>query len=345
MRRQMSAKTSGPVAAWVANLSGPSVRSETSSQVLTEEDCVLVAVGQALREEGYRFITITPATHRRVFDRQPGKDIGLTDIFGWSRSFGKHDLPVGMFTNLQAAGALQSLGDRFRSRVRFSTLADQIFAHSSFPTDESDAVFFGPDTYRFARAVRDLFVKKEVRAMPRIADIGAGSGAGGLYAAALLDHLSPAVVLADINSQALRFSCINSAINGIPNVEVVASDLFESLHGSYDLIISNPPYLVDPNARVYRHGGGQLGAALSVRIVEQGIKHLSPGGQLLLYTGSAIVRGVDALHQALIDQTQNRDLHLCYEEMDPDVFGEELERPPYDAADRIAVIVATITAG
>ena len=31
-----------------------------------------------------------------------------------------------------------------------------------------------------------------------------------------------------------------------------------------------------------------------------------------------------------------------YEEIDPDVFGEELEHPPYDRVDRIAVVGVTI---
>ena len=58
--------------------------------------------------------------------------------------------------------------------------------------------------------------------------------------------------------------------------------------GSFDLIISNPPYLVDPLARVYRHGGGELGSALSVEIAVQGVDRLAPGGRLLLYTGSGV---------------------------------------------------------
>jgi hypothetical protein len=35
-------------------------------------------------------------------------------------------------------------------------------------------------------------------------------------------------------------------------------------------------------------------------------------------------------------------VRFSYEEIDPDVFGEELEHPPYDRVDRIAVVVATI---
>jgi hypothetical protein len=37
-------------------------------------------------------------------------------------------------------------------------------------------------------------------------------------------------------------------------------------------------------------------------------------------------------------------VRFTYEELDPDVFGEELENAPYDQADRIAVVGVTIEA-
>lgn len=36
---------------------------------------------------------------------------------------------------------------------------------------------------------------------------------------------------------------------------------------------------------------------------------------------------------------QSRTVQYHYEELDPDVFGEELEHPPYIEADRIATVV------
>ena len=120
---------------------------------------------------------------------------------------------------------------------------------------------------------------------------------------------------------------------------MTSSSAFE---GQFDLILSNPPYLADPLARLYRHGGGELGSELSVQIVEQGIRRLAPGGRLVLYTGSAIVGGKDEFCDTLRSRLAGRPLHFGYEEIDPDVFGEELEHPPYDRADRIAVVGVTI---
>ena len=99
---------------------------------------------------------------------------------------------------------------------------------------------------------------------------------------------------------------------------------------------------MDSLERLYRHGGGELGFALSVDIAVQGMDRLAPGGRLVLYTGSAIVEGTDLLQEALTRSLAGSGVRWSYEEIDPDVFGEELEAPPYDRADRIAVVAATI---
>jgi release factor glutamine methyltransferase len=145
----------------------------------------------------------------------------------------------------------------------------------------------------------------------RILDIGAGSGAGGLHAASLAARCVPIVTLTDINRRALRFCMLNAALNGIPNVEIVESDLYAGVDGCFDLIVANPPYLVDPLARLYRHGGGDLGYELSMRIAEQGVSRLASGGRLVLYTGSAIVDGADLFHDALSSRFADRGVEFA----------------------------------
>jgi methylase of polypeptide subunit release factors len=308
----------------------------------SRQDQALVRLGRDLLAQGYRFTTITPASHNLIQARPQQRPPTPRDIFGWSLPFTAADLPDNLLAGLAAADALVEAAGRLRSAVRFSTLGDQIFLHSGFPTAQADAVFFGPDTYRFARAVGHAIVTLATRPEMRILDVGSGSGAGGLHAASLLRRAAPRVTLTDINHCALRFSRINAALNHVAHVAVIESDLYDSLDGAFDLIIANPPYLVDPLARLYRHGGGEFGSALSVRIAEEGIGRLAPGGRLVLYTGSAIVDGVDALHETLRDRLSHRAVQFTYEEIDPDVFGEELEHVPYDRVDRIAVVAATI---
>jgi methylase of polypeptide subunit release factors len=308
-------------------------------------DAALLALGEELKQQGYRFITVTPATHQRVSCR-PGTGLGhsLTDVFGWSRPFRRSSLPPRIVELLEDAGELSRHDGLLRSNVRFSTLDRQLFVHSAFPTDQSDAVFFGPDTYRFVRALRHAMSDFHMGTRPRIVDIGCGSGAGGLDLALLLAPHDPEIVLTDINPRALRFSRINAALNACPDVATIESDLFTAVPGQADLIISNPPYLVDPRGRLYRHGGGTLGFDLSLRIVEEGVERLAPGGSLFLYTGTAVVDGVAKLFEALTPRLTASGRTFIMEEIDPDVFGEELEHAPYDGADRIAAVAVTVHA-
>jgi methylase of polypeptide subunit release factors len=316
---------------------------EDGAELSGAADGALLALGQVLKDSSYRFTAITPASHRRVIARERHTAPTVEDIFGWSRPFRAADVAPRILTLLQEAGEVDTDKSWLRSRVRFATLGDQIFIHSAFPTEQPDAVFFGPDTYRFARLLRQSISGLRKGYPLRILDIGAGGGAGGLHAAALLEG-GPAIVLTDVNQRALRFCRINAILNGVAGVRTLQSDLFSAVQDTFDLIISNPPYLVDPERRLYRHGGGELGADMSVRIVEEGIGHLAPGGRLVLYTGSAIVDGVDRLYETLRQQLAGRAVRFDYEEIDPDVFGEELAHFPYDTSDRIAAVGITVDA-
>jgi methylase of polypeptide subunit release factors len=152
------------------------------------------------------------------------------------------------------------------------------------------------------------------------------------------------VILADINDKALQFAQVNAALNGSIGAETVRSDILASVAMPADLIISNPPYLVDAGQRAYRHGGGDWGCDLAVRIADQSLSQLGDSGRLLLYTGSPIVRGEDMFLKSVMPLLRQRAPAFHYEETDPDVFGEELEIAPYDQADRIATVLLYVKA-
>jgi SAM-dependent methyltransferase len=323
---------------------GLSFVTREESLALEPRDAALVALGHELGRCRYSFITVTPATHRRVNARANSREASsLTDVFGWSRPFRTKTLPAHLIALLETAQALDGDGELLRSRVRFASLGEQLFCHSAFPTDDQDAVFFGPDTYRFARLIRQSVGGLEASGPFRIVDIGCGSGVGGLLAAALMPaDKQVECVLADISPAALRFARINAVLNGMPMAETALSDVLAAVPGVANLIVSNPPYLVDSMRRLYRHGGGALGSELSLHIAREGVRRLAPGGRLVLYTGAAVVDGTDVFRQALTSASIERRHVLTYEEIDPDVFGEELERHPYDRADRIAAVAVVI---
>lgn len=300
-------------------------------------EAALQALLKEIAATGYAFIPPTPDTHARVNARGGNEQArDLIDVFGWNRPFDADLLEGRLFEHLGAADALDKVGELWKSRVRIATLAGRHYLHSAFPTLAENAVFFGPDTYRFVRAARFALPQRDYA---RAIDIGCGSGAGGLALAAERDIRQ--LWLSDINPHALSLARVNARHqNRVANL--VLSDLFNGIDGAFDLILANPPYLADPAHRTYRDGGGCLGTGLGLRIACEGLQRLAPGGVLFLYTGAPIIHGMDQFRASMEQISPNDGFLIDYDEIDPDVFGEELDSPLYTKVDRIAVVALKI---
>ena len=304
-------------------------------------EAALLALVEAVRATGYAFTTVTPATHETV-NRRPGNAEArdLRDVLGWSRPFRLDLLPREIVGLMRDSGAAMPDGALWRPTIRLSSLDGELFLHSAFPPLAADAVFFGPDTVRFVRAVTGHLGQRP--APPRrVVDLGCGSGAAGIVVA----KRAPAseVTLVDINEAALRAAALNARAAGIASVVTRASDMLSGVEGEFDLIVSNPPFMIDAAGRAYRDGGGEHGSGLPLAVVEAATRRLAPGGTLVLFSGTVIVAGRDAFRQAAERLCAQAGLACTYDEVDPDAYGEELAGPAYAAADRIALAVLTAT--
>ncbi|HEU5437006.1 MAG TPA: class I SAM-dependent methyltransferase [Telluria sp.] len=301
-----------------------------------QDPAALLALGRELEAADYHFSTVTPATHRRVNRRRgdvPSE--GLRDVFGWSRPFSAATLPASTIDLMRRAGVLDELGAELRSKVRASTLGGHLFFHSAYPTSDDDAVFFGPDTHRFVGAL-DGALGKIAGPPRRVVDIGCGAGPGAIILAKRFPDAE--VIAADINDTALALTAVNAQLAGATNLVTCHSDLLQGLEGDFDLIISNPPYVLDADERAYRHGGGKHGSELSLAIVDAALERLRAGGSLLLYTGVAITDGADQFRDAIAPLLQTDCDMWTYDEIDPDVFGTLLNAPGYEDVERIAAV-------
>lgn len=73
-----------------------------------------------------------------------------------------------------------------------------------------------------------------------VLDLCTGSGCIGISLAKLAHCKS--VVLSDISAEALEMAKKNAENNDV-KVQIVESDLFQSIQGRFDLVVSNPPYI------------------------------------------------------------------------------------------------------
>lgn len=84
-------------------------------------------------------------------------------------------------------------------------------------------------------------IKKMSLANPKILDLCTGSGAIGLTLKNLLP--SSEVTLSDISKDALMVANKNKNKLNL-DVNIIESDLFKNIPGKFDVIISNPPYVM-----------------------------------------------------------------------------------------------------
>ncbi|MCR4842183.1 MAG: peptide chain release factor N(5)-glutamine methyltransferase [Eubacterium sp.] len=137
----------------------------------------------------------------------------------------------------------------------------------------------------------------------RVLDLCTGSGC---ILISLLHEVPDAVGIgADISKQAVNLAMENAAANGVA-ADFIVSDLFENISGSFDMIVSNPPYIptadmynLMPEVRDYEPSlaldGGEDGLDYYRRIVAESPDYLKDGGLLILEIGCDQAAGVKFL--------------------------------------------------
>ncbi|MFJ7155138.1 methyltransferase [Streptomyces sp. NPDC101118] len=121
-------------------------------------------------------------------------------------------------------------------------------------------------------------------------DLGTGSGIQALHAS---QHATR-VTATDVNPRALEFTRLTLALSGAPEAELLEGSLFEPVGGeTYDLIVSNPPFVISPGARLTYRDGGMGGDDLCRTLVRQAGEHLNEGGYAQFLANWQHVEGED----------------------------------------------------
>jgi len=123
----------------------------------------------------------------------------------------------------------------------------------------------------------------QVRRDEKVLEMGTGTGIISIH----LAKAGAVVTAADVNPASVKCAKDNASMNDVL-VNTVESDLFSNVHGSYDLILFNPPYLrgepADDEDRAW--AGGPNGTEVLNRFLIGADDHLEKGGRILIITSS-----------------------------------------------------------
>jgi len=123
-----------------------------------------------------------------------------------------------------------------------------------------------------ARRVERLTIRRPVRTA---LDLGTGSGLQALLTA----HHSERVVAVDVNERGLAFARFNAALNGLSNIDLREGSWLEPVGDErFDLIVTNPPYVVSPENEFLYRDGDLPADAVTQQLLQDVPAHLEEGG-------------------------------------------------------------------
>ncbi|MDY2963737.1 MAG: peptide chain release factor N(5)-glutamine methyltransferase [Streptococcus dysgalactiae] len=169
----------------------------------------------------------------------------------------------------------------------------------------------------------DLILAENPDTPLSVLDIGTGSGAIAIS----LKKERPAwqLTASDISSDALSLAQDNASHYQL-DITFIVSDVFSQLSGTFDMIVSNPPYIAyedkdEVGLNVYQSEphlalfAAEDGYAIYRRIIEEASNYLSEKGKLYLEIGYKQGEGIKALVNTHFPKKRVRVLR--------DVFGKE----------------------
>jgi release factor glutamine methyltransferase len=121
---------------------------------------------------------------------------------------------------------------------------------------------------------------------PRVVDVGTGTGA---IALAIADEHPGSIVFAtDLSADALGLARENAERLGFA-IELVETDLIDGLTGPFDLVVSNPPYVLadelrelEPEVRDHEPRFALVDEKQTERLAGAALDVLAPGGAIVL---------------------------------------------------------------
>ena len=183
------------------------------------------------------------------------------------------NLPGLDIEQLEGIGLLIRQNGEIRSIVKLGPYHELLMAsdfepgiHSELPADHVLGVSAA------SLSLANVTIRRKVKTA---LDLGTGAGIQAFLAARHADH----VIGTDTNPRALNFAKFNAKLNEIDNIEWRRGSLYEPVaEQKFELIVSNPPFVISPESRFIFRDTNLPGDALSEQVVCGVGERLTEGG-------------------------------------------------------------------
>ena len=173
--------------------------------------------------------------------------------------------------------------------LQYITKSQEFFG-LNFYVDEN-VLIPQPDTEILVEEV--IKICKDKNKKLKILDLCTGSGSIGISIAKNINNCE--VTLSDISIKALDVAKKNCSNLGKEEIKIIESDLFNNIKETFDIIVSNPPYIkkdviktLSKEVQNEPHlalDGGEDGLEIYKRIIKEAYKFLNKDGYLCLEIG------------------------------------------------------------
>ncbi|MBP2704593.1 class I SAM-dependent methyltransferase [Microbispora sp. RL4-1S] len=124
----------------------------------------------------------------------------------------------------------------------------------------------------------------------RALDLGTGCGVQVLHLAGRADE----VVATDVNRRALRLARLTWELSGVEGVDAREGSMFDPVGGErFDLVVSNPPFVISPAPRYSYRESGFRGDEFCRELIRLTPRHLAAGGHARYLANWLHVKGED----------------------------------------------------
>ncbi|MDP9848033.1 DUF7059 domain-containing protein [Streptosporangium lutulentum] len=196
-------------------------------------------------------------------------------------------LPV---EELAAAGLVGVEGGRITSTVHLQPWETGGYVVSDRKVRPGDPALRTDHVVGAGGASANLAQLVSRRPAGRVLDLGTGCGVQVLH----LDGRAEEIVATDVNPRALELARLSWALSGIRGVDARRGSLFDPVPGErFDLIVSNPPFVISPAGRFAYRESGFRADDFCRDLVRLAPRHLAPGGTCQLLANWLHVGGED----------------------------------------------------